>query len=101
MLATTGRQLFAGPDQSGLSRQGSIPRNVAGEGLKNTVMTARPWKGFLEGLVGQFPAVNVWSVSETDLLASLGRYVYHSPDGGRTWHQSVALPPSSGQMGVL
>ncbi len=64
-------------------------------------MTTRPWKSLLEGVVGQFPTVNVWAVSEDDLIATLGRYVYRSSDGGRTWKQSLDLPPSSGQMGVL
>ena len=101
ILATSGRQLLRGRDPDSLSRCGGIPRDLATEGVKNTLMTARPWKSLLEGTVGQFPTVNVWSVTEDDLIATLGRYVYRSPDGGRTWRQTLELPPSSGQMGVL
>lgn len=55
----------------------------------------------VERVVGRFPSTNVWRVTPTDLVATAGRLLYTSHDGGRAWTVRHRLPPSSGPMGVL
>lgn len=52
-------------------------------------------------VVGTVPTTNCWPLTDTDLLATVGRDVYSSHDGGRTWDRRRRLPPSAGTMGVL
>lgn len=102
IVTTAGRTVYRGRDIDSLSRQGRVPiadSSVAGFGAR--LRTARPWKSLLEAVVGRFPTANVWPVDDTHLIATVGRYLFRSTDGGATWSRCRALPPSSGQMGVL
>lgn len=69
--------------------------------LDHRLRTSRRLKPLVERGVGRFPTVNVWPLPDDVLLATAGRYLFRSADGGRSWRRVHLLPPSSGPMGVL
>lgn len=63
--------------------------------------TTRGPKSIVERLTGRFPSVNLHPLGGDDLLATTGRHLLSSHDGGATWAERHRLPASSGPMGVL
>lgn len=101
VFASDGRVVYAGVDPGSLEPLGRVPVSQTGlDGLRVSLMTDRPGKSVLEAIVGRFPTANVRAVDDR-LVATVGREIFHSSDGGRTWRRSRSLPPSSVRMGVL
>lgn len=92
----------ASPPDGRFIKRGRLPAPATGrEALSFGLRTSEYWKSGLERIVGRFPSVNVWPLTETDLLAAAHRFVFVSHDGGRSWSVSRRLPPSSSPQGVL
>lgn len=70
-------------------------------GFSYRLKTTRGWKSTLVRVLGRFPSVNVWPLTNSDLLATADNYVFVSRDGGKTWQVTRTLPDSSSPMGVL
>lgn len=102
VYASDGRTVFAGASPASLERLGRIPVSRSGfDALAVGATTARPWKPLLERVVGRFPTATVRAVTADRLIATVGRDLFASADGGRSWDRRLTLPPSSGRMGVL
>ncbi len=102
LIATRGRTVYRGPSPASLRRVGRLPvpaGGVAGAGfrLRTSATLRRP----LSRLVGRFPAATVAAVDAGALVATAGRWVFASADGGATWRRTARLPASSGPVGVL
>lgn len=88
-------------DDSGFERIGTLPLTRDGlAGLRQRLLTDTPWKRALEAVVGSHQTANLWAFPDS-MVATAGRAVLVSQDGGRTWGQRLTLPPSSIRMGVL
>lgn len=96
-------QILVEPEPgAGLERRGRLPDPPSlAETIRTRLLTGPRLKPLLAGVVGAFPAENLWQVTERDLLATAGPHLYSSHDGGETWTHRRRLPPSSGPMGVL
>lgn len=102
LYATDGFDLLASTDGDRFDHVGRLPPPGRGvDGLATRALTARRWRRLTATLVGAVPTVNVWPLSGTDLLATVGRRVYVSNDSGGSWAETHHLPASSGPMGVL
>jgi len=102
VYASDGRTVFAGESLASLKRVGRIPVSRSGlDALAVGATTARPWKSLLERVVGRFPTATVRAVTDDRLIATVGRDLFASADGGRSWDRRLTLPSSSGRMGVL
>jgi hypothetical protein len=78
-----------------------MPSLEGAERLTYRLQTVRPWTSLVETLTGAFPTTNVWWLADGTVLATSGRVLFASHDGGRSWTERRRLPPSSGPMGVL
>jgi len=102
VYATAGRTVYRERPDGEFERRGTVPLAERGlDGVRERVLTSRPWTDLLEPLVGAYPTVNCWALSGDRLLATAGSHVFASADGGRTWDRTHSLPPSSPPMGVL
>lgn len=87
---------------AGFERVGEIPNPARGrERLRHELLRSRPWKPLLERAVGTFSALTVTRLSKTALVATTGRWLLASRDGGETWSIRGTLPDSSGPKGIL
>jgi len=78
---------------------GSLP-SPDGTSLRWRLVTGEyGWLG--RALVGDVATATVHRVSDTDWLATVGRYLFTTHDGGRSWQHRLTLAPSSGPSGVL
>src|SRR5699024_9630313 len=81
---------------------GSLPNpESGGEKLRFDAMNRRAPKRLLRPLTGLYTTANVWPLGDDQLLATVSRWLFRSPDGGRSWTVVHELPVSSGPMGVL
>jgi len=102
VYATAGRTLYRERPGGGFERRGTVPLARRGlDGLRERVLTARPWTELVEPVVGAYPTVNCWALSGDRLLATAGTSAFASADGGQTWERTHVLPSSSPPMGVL
>jgi len=69
--------------------------------LRRRLLTDGIGRRAVERAVGGVTTTNVWKLGDDRLLATLGRRLLRSDDGGSTWTPSRGLPASSGPMGVL
>jgi hypothetical protein len=100
--ATDDRGVLRETDGGDFETVGRLPNPAHGtESLSFRAKTSRRWREPLAALVGRFPAVSLWRLSDRSLLATSGQWLFTSRDGGRTWNARPALPASSGPMGVL
>lgn len=58
-------------------------------------------KDVLERITGRYQSTNIWGLRGDDVLASVGRWVFKSSDGGRTWKRVLPLAKSSPPKGIL
>lgn len=98
LYATDGRDVLVRREGGAFDRVGRLPRP---DGLAQRALLSRRTRPLTTRLVGAVSTVNVWSLSESDLLATRGRQVLVSGDGGQRWIRTRKLPESSGPMGVL
>lgn len=98
VYATAGRDVLVHRDGGDFERVGRLPPPA---GLAHRALLSRRFRPLTDRLVGAVPTVNVWPLTATDLLATSGRRVLVSEDGGEHWEAVRELPPSSGPMGVL
>lgn len=82
-------------------RYDAVGRLPSPEGLAQRALVSRRLRRLSTRVVGAVSTVNVWPLSATDLLATLGSRLLVSGDGGKRWTVSRRLPASSGPMGVL
>lgn len=103
VYATDGRRVLVEPASGEpFERRGSLPDSPAGaRSLRDRLATGPYLKSAVAAVVGSFPTENIWHVTDDDLLATVGRHLFSSHDGGWTWTHRRTLPPSSGTMGVL
>lgn len=86
----------------GYERRGRLPVPSSGvDGLRFRAKNGRLSKRLLRPLVGAYTSANVWPIDDERLLATVGRFLFHSPDRGHSWRVVRELPESSGLMGVL
>lgn len=101
LYASRGRTILR-ERQGTFETLGRLPNPLNGvNALRYTLLTARPWKSIAGWLVGAYQTTNVWPITDTLLLATAGRSLFVSHDGGEHWRTSRRLPPSSGLTGVL
>ncbi|MFW6152736.1 MAG: WD40/YVTN/BNR-like repeat-containing protein [Halobacteriota archaeon] len=102
VVATRGDRLFVGPDERSLSERGRVPTDLGTtHRLATRAMRHRATRSLLTGVVGRFVTHTVHRIDADHLLATNGRWVLRSIDGGRTWERSRRLPRSSPPFGVL
>ena len=102
MYAVDGRSIYRERADGTYERRGRLPIPESGvEGVTRRLTTVRPWKTAVEWVVGAFATSGVWPLGGADFLATDGRWLFASGDGGRTWTPTWTLPDSSGPMGVL
>lgn len=102
LYASTGRAIFGEKGRGAFETLGRLPNPYAGiDALRYTTMTAQPWKSLIGWFVGAYQTTNVWPITDTTLLATAGRLLFVSYDGGESWRVSKRLLPSSGLVGVL
>lgn len=102
LYCSNGRSVLAENGSGEFARAGRLP-------LPDGERWVSPWRVLgdhrarapLEWLVGRFLTSNVWKFDEGTALATLGRQLFASDDGGETWSASRRLPASSGLRGVL
>ncbi len=96
------RTVYEGSTVDSFAPIGSISnpgRGVAA--LSFATVTRAPGRSVLEWMVGAYQTTNVWPVGDTALIATVGRHLFSSQDGGVNWHFCRKLPSSSGLFGVL
>ena len=99
---SSGRTLLREADDGTFTRVGRLP--VPGEGfgrLRLAAVTTRPARAPVDAAVGRYLTTNVWPFEDGTVVASLGRWVLASDDGGASWTVGHRLPASSGLRGVL
>jgi hypothetical protein len=102
VYATRYRTVLRASPGEGVEELGRLPVPPTGvDGVRYRALTGRWLKPLAQRVVGHFPSVNVWHLDGSRLLATASRWVFASPDGGRSWSVTLELPPSSGTMGVL
>lgn len=102
VYCTRGYTVGVWTDERGFVGRGRLPN--PGEGVSRVsfgVLQGRLTKRLLRPVVGARTTTNLWPLDDGRVLATAGRQVLYSSDGGRTWRQTARLPPCSGPMGVL
>lgn len=102
VYCTRGRDVGRWTPDGGFDRLGRLPNPASGVGrARFSLLNGRSGKRLLGPLVGSYTTANVWPLADGNLLATAGRWLFASADGGRNWDVVHALPESSGPMGVL
>lgn len=102
VFATDGLDLLRSDDGDRFERVGRLPAPGGDvDGLATRVLTSPRWRRVTDRVIGAVSTVNVWPLTATDLLATVGRRIFVSDDAGRHWEETRRLPPSSGPMGTL
>ncbi len=99
VYATEGRVVFRRDRDGRFGRIGRLPPPE--DGLIPRTLSSSRWRPLTDRLIGAVTTVNVWPLSASNLLATVGRQLFTSADGGSSWEASIELPASSGPMGVL
>ena len=82
--------------------RGPLPNPETGtERVRFRLLNGQSTKRLLRPVVGAWTTTNLWPFGNGEALGTVGKQVFHSDDGGRTWTTTHRLPPSSGPMGVL
>lgn len=99
VYASEGRIVFRRGRDGQFDRIGRLPSPA--DGLVRRTLSSSRWHPLTDRLIGAVTTVNVWPLSASNLLATVGRRLFTSADGGSSWEASIRLPASSGPMGVL
>lgn len=87
--------------ETGFEPRSTFPNPNDGiDRFQYAVLNRRASKRLLGPITGVYTTANVWPLAEEHLLATVGRWVFSSADGGYTWSPVWELPASSGPMGV-
>ncbi len=105
LYGTRGLTVGAWRPETGFEPRGTLPNPdvpFTGKQQVNFGPLNRWWaKRLLSPATGWYTTTNVWPVDGDTLLATVGRCVYRSGDGGRSWRRVYDLPMASGPMGTL
>jgi hypothetical protein len=102
LFASAYRSVLREDERGAFERVGRLPAPAFGrDGIDYRLRTTRGWKSVVERFSGRFPSMNLFPVSETELVATTSNRAFSSGDGGATWTVSARLPESSGAIGVL
>jgi hypothetical protein len=102
IYCTRGLNVYTGSVADGLTAVGRLPSPHAGrKKLRYEFLNRRHTKRLLEPVVGQYQSSNIWEVSDSTVIATVGRCLFQSPDSGRSWHFTHELASSSPPKGVL
>lgn len=102
VYASDGRDVLFSDGGPRFVQVGRLPLPGGGrDALINRVLTSPRLRSVTTRIVGAVSTVNIWSLPGADLLATVGRQLFVSDDGGGHWEPSHRLPESSGPMGVL
>ena len=89
-------------EETGFDPSGRLPvPDVGPTNLPFSLTNWGPTRRLLDLLTGSITTTNVWPLGDGALLATADRWLFRSPDGGRSWRVVRDLPESSGPMGVL
>jgi hypothetical protein len=102
VYCTRGLQVGTWDAARGFEPRGRLPNPNGGvDRIRFDLLGRRVTKWSLRYVTGTPTTANVWPLDDRGLLATSGRWVFASDDGGRTWDTVHELPGSSGPMGVL
>lgn len=102
LYCSDGRQLLVEGPRGDFSPAGTIPVGGGGlERLSGYATTTGPLGRAVERLVGRVATTNVWRFADAFALASLGRRLFVTHDGGDSWTPSWTVPGETGVRGVL
>lgn len=102
LYASTGRTILAAREPGSFEAVGKLPNPYTSiDALRYSLVTTQPWKSLIGRIVGAYQTTNVWSITDETMLATAGRLLFVSSDGGTSWQMSRRLPPSSNLSGVL
>lgn len=105
LFGTRGLTVGAWQPETGFEPRGVLPNPdvpFTGKQQVNFGPLNRWWvKRLLSPATGWYTTSNVWPIDAETLLATVGRYVFRSEDGGESWNEVYDLPLESGPMGTL
>lgn len=101
LYCSDGRAVLEENGSGTLARTGTLPLDADGLPPVVQLVSGRGARTALEWLVGRYLTTNVWKFEDGTGLATLGRQVLATDDGGATWRASRWLPDGSGMRGVL
>lgn len=102
VYCTRGLEVGHWTPAGGFAPVGRLPTPESGVGrVRFSLLNGRRGKRLLRPVVGSYTTANVWPLTGGNVLATVGRWLFASTDGGRTWDVVHELPASSGPMGVL
>lgn len=101
LYTTCGRSLLVGPNEWSLEFRGSLPSVTKLTRYGGPSLTTRPVQSILDRVVGRFSTYTVYPITDANILATSGRVLLISRDGGQHWEMQDRLPPSSPPFGVL
>lgn len=101
---TVGRTLFVEceDDRGSFQRRGTVPGRTSGRSqFKEVLLDSDHTRGLLERIVGNFSVATVQGISRKTYVATAGRQLSISHDGGKQWQPRRTLPESSPPFGAL
>jgi hypothetical protein len=98
---TRGRTVGTWTPRDGPVEVGTLPTPEGGVDPGFRLRNGAFAKRVLRPAVGSWTTTNLWPLRGGTLLATVGRRLFRSGDGGRSWEPVRRLPASSGPMGVL
>lgn len=102
VVATRGGRLYVGEDERSLASRGRLPVDLGGSRRLITRGVRHPSiHAVMTAVIGRFRTHTVHSIDEERFLATNGRWLLRSADGGWNWDRIRRLPPSSPPFGVL
>ncbi|MFC7071766.1 hypothetical protein ACFQJ7_09980 [Halovenus rubra] len=103
LLASANRSVYLEDKPGGeLQKIGRIPNQATGrEAISFRLKTTKYWSSALQHFTGPIHSINVWHLSGQELLANAERWLFYSPDRGKSWNHVLTLPENSAVRGVL
>lgn len=99
IVATDGRTVLRGESFEQLRPAGTVPTDPAMH--PRALLTRQSIQRLVTPVVGRYRHHTIHSVGANTLLATAGRCLWRSTDGGATWSLSDRLPASSPVFGTL